>query len=60
LTAAILVILLHNVAGTRLAHVRHVFRYPPLPIAVLVGILLIAVRDAALNKQPDWKSYRGS
>jgi cytochrome bd-type quinol oxidase subunit 2 len=50
------IVVLHHIAGVRLAHVRHAFRYPPLPIAVVLGILLVGVFDATMNKKPHWQS----
>lgn len=55
-TALISIVLLHKIAGIRLSHIRHVFRYPPLPIAVVLGIFLIGVGHAAVNKQADWRA----
>jgi hypothetical protein len=54
--ALISIVLLHKIAGTRLGHIRHVLRYPPLPIAVVLGIFFVGVRDAAVNKQADWRA----
>ncbi len=54
--ALIAVVLLHKIAGVRLAHIRHLHRYPPLPVAVIIGILLVGLVDALLDKQVDWRA----
>ena len=51
--ALIGIVLLHKIAGVRLAHVRHIYRYPPLPIAVAIGLLLLAVMNAVPDMQRD-------
>lgn len=38
-----LIVLLHRMARTNLGHLRHVGTYPPLPVAVVAGLLIAAV-----------------
>jgi hypothetical protein len=40
LLAFVALLLLHQFAGTRLGHMRYVLKYPPLPVAVILGCLL--------------------
>jgi hypothetical protein len=49
LLALAVVATLHSIAGTRLSHLRAALRYPPLPVSVALGVVLIPLVGRILN-----------
>src|SRR6266487_122559 len=43
-------IVFHKLAGTRLSHLRYLLAYPPLPVAVLIGLLLLLLIESVQSR----------